>query len=67
MMLKYQFQKRKSIIQEKIPNISGFVKKKTGYNDKNTITESKIPTISGLAITAPLMQLKVRYLMLVIQ
>ena len=40
--------------------------KKTGYNDKNTITESKIPSISGLAITAPLMQLKVRYLMLVI-
>ena len=56
--------KRKSIIQEKIPNISGLVKK-TGYNDKNTNTKSKIPTISGLA-TAPLMQLKVRYLMLVI-
>ena len=40
--------------------------KKTGYNDKNTNTESKIPSIFGLATTAPLMQLKVRCLMLVI-
>ena len=40
--------------------------KKTVYNAKITKIEGKIPSITGIATTAALLQLKIKYLLLVV-
>ena len=52
-VLKTNYDRDKSEIENKIPDTSGLVKK-TDYNTKTTEIEVKIPSISGLATNAAL-------------
>ena len=52
-VLKIQYDRNKSEIENKIPDTSGFVKK-TVYNAKITEIEGKIPSVSGLATNSAL-------------
>ena len=46
--------KKNNDADKKIPDISGFVLKKTDYNAKTTKIEGKTPSITGLATIAAL-------------
>ena len=58
-------EKEISDADKKIPDTSGLVEK-TGYNSKISKIERKRPSISGLVTKSALMQLKIKYLVLVI-
>ena len=58
-------EKQISDADKKIPGTSGLVEK-TGYNSKISKIERKRPSISGLVTKSALMQLKIKYLVLVI-
>ena len=62
---KSDLEKKTSHAEQKIRNTSGLVKK-TDSNAKVSDIESKILSISGLVTNAALMQLKVKYLMLIV-
>ena len=53
-VLKTKYDSDKRELEKNIPDTSGLVKKKTGYNAKITEIEDKIPSISGLATNAAL-------------
>ena len=51
--MKTKYDTNKKVLQNKIPDTSGLVKK-TDYNAKITETEGKIPSINDLATNAAL-------------